>query len=236
VADAYNAWLASGRISVPAMDRSSVPRVGKLLGAWLLVQGGISGNADKALRIDAGMTESATGEAKGTGAEAGGPLAELFRMEKELVYELLNQLGVKPSGEERDAIGRLPTRNVNAFLAWSQGLVYEDRGQYDLARQACSRALELDPGFGWARQHLDALSGTAAGFSRADAQVTGQALAGAATPSGGARDRLDVVGAINGGGLAPGRSSDGQLDPTVAPVGVVGGTGTVIVTGEVPRK
>ena len=237
VDDAYDAWLATGHISVPALDRSSAPRVGKLLGARLLVQGGISGDGDKALRIDAGMTESATGEAKGNGAEAGGPLAELFRMEKEIVYELLNQLGVKPTGEERDAIGRLPTRNVNAFLAWSQGLVYEDRGQYDLARQALGRALELDPGFGMARQHLDALSGTAAGFSRVDAQVTNQSLAGASAPSGGTRDRLDVVGAINGGGLAPGRSSDGQLDPTVAPVGAAGGTGTgtVIVTGEVPR-
>lgn len=234
---AYDAWLASARISVPAMDRTTAPRVGKLIGARLLVQGGITGSAEKELRIDAGMTESATGEARGAGAGAGGPQAELFRMEKEIVYELLNQLGVKLSGEEREAIGRLPTRNVNAFLAWSQGLDYEDRGQYDLARQACRRALELDPGFSLARQHLNAISGTAAGFSQVDAQATSQALAGVAEPPGGMRDRLDLIGAINGGGLAPGRSSDDQRDPIVPPAEVVvPGTGTVIVTGEVPRR
>ena len=48
-------------------------------------------------------------------------------------------------------------------------------------------------------------------------------------------DRLLAVGAINGGGLVPGRSATDRVNPITPPVGATSGTGTVIITGEVPR-
>lgn len=241
IVKAYEGWLATGRMAVPAMDAASVPRAGKLLGARLLVQGGYSGARDAGLRIDAGMTESTTGQSKGSGADAGGPLAQLFRMEKEIVFELLNTLDIKLSDEERDAIGRPPTNNIDAFLAWSEGLGHEDRGAIDLARQSYARAVELDPGFNLARQYRDAVSGSAEGFSRLEQSVFESSLA----QGGGGSDealqaRLDGGSSNVGWGMTPDRTGSSGLDgdqfnPIVAPVGAAGGTGTVVITGEIPR-
>jgi hypothetical protein len=235
LAAAYEKWLATGTVRVEAMDRNSVPRAGRILGARLLVQGGLSPGAAEALRIDAGVTESTTGEAKGTGADADGPLAELFRMEKELVYGIVGALDVTLTDEEKDAIGRVPTRNVNAFLAWSEGLVFEDRDRLDLARQSYARALDLDPGFRLARERLDAISGSPEGLARVEGRLADQAQSGGGDAGDAVRERLDLVGAINGRGLGPGRSGDDELDPTVTAVGAAGAPVTVIVTGRVPQ-
>ncbi len=234
---AFDDWFATGSMSVPAMDPSSVPRAGRLLGAGLLVQGTLSGSLSGALRLDAGVTESTTGALKGPGADATGPLDEILRLEKEIVFGLLDGLSIRLSDAERDAIGRLPTKNSEAFLAWSEGLLFEDRDRMDLARGAYSRALALDPGFLPARRSLDAVSGTDAGFSRTQSRLADEALAqgGAGGGDDALRSRLDRIGTVNGGGLPAGRGGGDDLDPSVTPVGVVGGSGTIIVTGDVPR-
>ena len=67
---------------VPLFDAATTPRAGRLLGARRLVQGGIQGTAAAGIDLDAGLTETATGAAAGTGADADGPLAELFRLER----------------------------------------------------------------------------------------------------------------------------------------------------------
>jgi hypothetical protein len=240
IVKAYEGFLAVGRMAVPAMDAASVPRAGRLLGARLLVQGGFSGARDAGLRIDAGMTESTTGESKGSGADAGGPLEQLFRMEKEIVFELLNSLDIQLSDEERDAIGRPPTNNIDAFLAWSEGLGHEDRGAIDLARQSYARAVELDPGFDLARQNRDAVSGSAEGFSRLEQSVFEASLAQGGSGSDEAlQARLDGGTSNVGWGMTPDRTGSAGLDgdqfnPIVAPVGAAGGTGTVVITGEIP--
>jgi hypothetical protein len=186
------------------------------------------------------MTESTTGQSKGSGADAGGPLDQLFRMEKEIVFELLNALDIKLSDEERDAIGRPPTNNIDAFLAWSEGLGHEDRGAIDLARQSYARAVELDPGFDLARQNRDAVSGSAEGFSRLEQSVFEASLAqGGGDSDEALQARLDGGTSNVGWGLTPDRTGSAGLDgdqfnPIVAPVGAAGGTGTVVITGEIP--
>lgn len=242
LAEAYGR-VSGGGVQIPAVDPKSAPRLGRLVAAQLLVQGGFSATGDAAaltearLRIDAGMTETGTGEAKGGAADVSGPLSDLFRLEKELVYELLHQAGLELTREERDALGRPPTRNVEAFLAYSRGLYEEDRGRLIEARAAYSRAVSLDPGFARARVRLGGVSGTPEGYSNLEGRMSEQLLSGGSGPSasGGVVDRLLATGAVTGGGLVPGRIGSDALNPITPPAGAGGGVGTVVVEGEVPR-
>ncbi|MDZ7412089.1 MAG: hypothetical protein ONB15_00970, partial [candidate division KSB1 bacterium] len=68
-----------------------------------------------------------------------------------LVFRILSEMGVPLSQEERDAILVVPTENILAFLAYCQGLDYEDRGMFELARTAYARAAQLDPRFSAAK-------------------------------------------------------------------------------------
>lgn len=242
LADAYAA-VAGGGVQIPAIDPKSAPRLGRLVAARMLVQGGFAASGDPAaltdatLRIDAGMTETTTGEARGGAADVTGPLSDLFKLERELVYELLHQAGIELTREERDALGRPPTRNVEAFLAYSRGLYEEDRGRYVEAREAYSRAVAIDPGFSRARVRLGGVSGTPDGFSSLEGRLSEQLLTGGAPggAAGGVVDRLLATGAITGGGLAPGRTGGDAMNPITPPAGAGGGVGTVVVEGEVPR-
>lgn len=222
-----------GTVEMAAVDSASAPRAGRLLGAGLLVTGGLSGAADRDLRLDAGFTETASGRARGAGADASGPLEQLFRMEKEIVRELLTSVGVELTPEEEERIGTPPTHDMDAFLAWSEGLAWLDADRPDAARASFERALRLDPGFGMARQQLLSLSGTAAGFSRLVSNSFEQLMAGGGDEP--LRDRLDAVAAVNGRGLGPGRAGDDRLNPAVAPVGTLGRRGQIVIIGEVPR-
>lgn len=238
---AFDAWAAKGTVQIPAVDAKSAPRLGKLLAARLLVQGGFSASGDPAalnqaqLRIDAGMTETTSGQGRGQAAGVSGPLSTLFGMEKELVYDLLHEAGIELTREERDAIGHPPTRNIDAFLAYSKGLDEEDRGRYVEAREAYSRAVSLDPGFSKARAHLGAVSGSKEGFSSLDNRIAQELQVSTPTGSEAVGERLLAVGAINGGGLVPGHSGTDRVNPITPPVGATSGTGTVVITGEVPR-
>lgn len=239
--DAFDAWASKGTAQIPAVDAKTAPRLGKLLAARLLVQGGFSATGEAAalndaqLRIDAGLTETTSGQPRGGSADVTGPLTNLFGLEKELVYDLLHQAGIELTREERNAIGHPPTRSVDAFLAYSKGLDEEDRGRFAEARAAYSRAVALDPGFAKARARLGAVSGTKEGFSSLDARISQQMQTSTPTGSEAVSDRLLAVGAINGGGLVPGRSGTDRVNPITPPVGAAGGTGTVVITGEVPR-
>jgi tetratricopeptide (TPR) repeat protein len=217
-----------------AVDPAAAPRAGRLLGARTLVQGNVGGGAS-GVALDAGLTESATGQAVGAGADAGGPLEALFAMEKEVVVELVEGLGVTLTPEERRSIGQPPTRHVEAFLAWSRGLGYEDAGDPVRARAAYQRAVDIDPGFRVARDHLASVSGSPAGLARAEATIFRPMVNRSSDGGDARRDRLDLMGGINGRGLIPGRPRDASFDPSVAPIGAVGGRGSVIIDGEVPR-
>jgi tetratricopeptide (TPR) repeat protein len=76
-----------------------------------------------------------------------GDLSEFFGMQKQMVFDVLDELGIQLTAAERDSIARIPTESFDAFMAYSRGLDYRDRGDYDAAKSEFERALEIDPGF-----------------------------------------------------------------------------------------
>jgi len=132
-----------------AMDLTSAARGGRLLGAGRVVQGQVSGN-EQSLRLDAAVVEvGATGRPNVLTEEDAG--ARLFQMEKQLAFQLYDEMGVPLTAAERERVNRRSTENLEAMLAFGRGLQASDQGNYAEARQFFNQASRLDPKFSAAR-------------------------------------------------------------------------------------
>ncbi|MBD3183240.1 tetratricopeptide repeat protein [Candidatus Poribacteria bacterium] len=132
-------------------EPGNMPRMGRLLGARRIVNGGFALPSEDQLRIDAVSTDIATNESDAQ-ADAMGELESFFQMEKDLVFNILDDMNIPLTQEERDAIQQVPTESFLAFLAYSRGLDYEDRGMYREAAGEFQKATQLDPGFSHASE------------------------------------------------------------------------------------
>ena len=144
------------------VDPSTAPRVGQLLGAGRLIGGGYNVLGGEELRTDVALADlEQAGQAPDleTRSEA---LGKLFQLEKEIVFQLVDQLEVELSPAEREEIERVPTRNLQAFLAYSRGLEAEARGNYEAAAEAFRRAHERDPDFSRAADKQEEAAGLSA--------------------------------------------------------------------------
>ena len=147
------------------VDPSSAPRVGRLLGAGRLVGGSYNVLGDDELRMDVALAELEQQAASPDFETRSGALDDLFELQKELVFRVIDRLGIELTPEEREAIESVPTRNLQAFLAYSRGLLEQDQGNYATAAEAFGRARQLDPGFSEAasREQTSENLGAAAG-------------------------------------------------------------------------
>ncbi len=136
------------------VDQATAPRVGKLLGARKLIKGGFTDLSDDNFRIDASLAETATTEVLQL-EQITGQLNALFRLEKQLAFKIIDELGVVLTKEEREAIQKIPTESLLAFLSYSKGLDFEDRGMYEQAKQEYAQALSHDPNFDLAKNYLE---------------------------------------------------------------------------------
>lgn len=178
-------------------DPSTALRSGRLLRAADVVQGSLSTLPGNQLRVDAAVVDVAGARVK---ASAGNQdqLDRLFELEKTLAFRVFNNLGIQLSPAEQEAINQRPTQNVQAFLAYSRGLVAQDRGDFGAAQQDFNQAAVLDPGFQAAVQG----AATAGQLSAASQETVGQvetAVSATATiqappppPSGGTTDVLNA--------------------------------------------
>jgi len=134
------------------VDKSTAPRVGKLIGAKKLVVGGFTELENKNLRIDASINQIATSDISNL-EEVSGQLRSFFQMEKKLAFAVIQDMGITLTREEREAIEKIPTESLLAFMAYAKGLDYEDRGMFDAAKTQYQKALGLDPNFQLARSN-----------------------------------------------------------------------------------
>ncbi len=134
----------SGRV-----DSSTAVRAGRLIQAGTLVSGVIVQEGGDRLSLDARLVRVADGSL-GAPSTVTDALDALFTMQKALVFQLFDQLGVTLTPAERQAIERRPTSNLNAFLQYSRGLQATDDGRFEDAARFFNDARALDPGFGLA--------------------------------------------------------------------------------------
>ncbi len=135
------------------VDERTAPRLGKLLGAYHLIKGSFFDLTSDKVRIDAFIAQTRTGAVDAT-TDISGNVTDFFRLEKELVFKILDEMGIKLTDKERESILTVPTENFFAFLQYSQGIDYEDKGLYAQAIQSYQKAVQVDPKFTQAKTNL----------------------------------------------------------------------------------
>ncbi|MSR06669.1 MAG: hypothetical protein EXR93_06365 [Gemmatimonadetes bacterium] len=113
------------------VDPATAARVGRLVQAGRIVQGLATIPSSGPVRLEASVVER-TGEV-GNAGQVNGQMRDLLRLEKDLVVSVVTRLGYTLSVAERQAILENGTQNVQAFLAYSRGLLAEDAGDYSRA-------------------------------------------------------------------------------------------------------
>ena len=219
-----------------AFDAATAPRLGRLLRSAHVV-GGAFAIQTEAMRTDVALWAWPREPLPGLTTRQG-RLADLFALQNEIAFGVLRQLGVELTAAERDAIERIPTRNLEAFLAYSRGLLEEDAGRYARAAAHYAEAARLDPRFAEASERAEEVAELAGGLGDALALARGfvlrrggvSSLGADPQPPGGStslvEDRLATLTSTLGGVVIPG---EGSRDPTgevpvVTPAGPTRGT------------
>ena len=205
---------ASGRV-----DPASGARSGRLIGAGQVVQGQFAEAPAATFRMDAAVVRASDAQVAATGSGSD-QLRALFDIEKQVVLQLLDRMGITLTPAERAAISERPTRDIQAFLLYSRGLEAQDRGDYRTASQSFQAAAQHDPGFGAAQQQAQQSQSADIATAAPPSEVA-SAVAPLETPPGPPAGTL--AGALEGtnptgGGVAsslPGVSNLNQLPPTV---------------------
>ncbi|MEZ4649955.1 MAG: tetratricopeptide repeat protein [Candidatus Eisenbacteria bacterium] len=130
----------------PAVEPTTAPRWGRLLQVRTFVQGFFTPLADDKILLGADLV-SVDGFAESAGAPLQGALKDVLFLEKGLVHQILETLGVETTEDEDRRIDELATYDPNAFLAYARGLSLLDRGRTADAHAAFQEAVRLDPGF-----------------------------------------------------------------------------------------
>jgi tetratricopeptide (TPR) repeat protein len=136
------------------VDEGTAPRVANLLGAKTVLQGSFLDLNGKELRLDANLTHANTQQSQSVGRRTG-EWVRVFRLEKDVVFGVLRQLGIRPTPEEEQAILTIPTENLLAFLAYGRGLEARDRGEYGKAEEEFREAVAKDHNFAPAQRQLE---------------------------------------------------------------------------------
>ncbi|HZS37380.1 MAG TPA: hypothetical protein VFF06_11175 [Polyangia bacterium] len=144
---AEHAWSAQRA----DLDAGSTVKLGKLVGASLLVAGAYQREAG-AVRLTARFISVETGEIVGT-AKVDGPAGELLQLEDRVTVELLKSAGLKHE-TQRFAKRPRPKVSFKTFELYGDAVVEPD----DQKKQSLLKlALDEDPSFVYAARDLDAL-------------------------------------------------------------------------------
>lgn len=128
-----------------AGDQQAI-EIGRRLGAWWVVSGAYQRLGTR-IRITAHLIEVLPASLIRT-VKIDGGVEEIFELQDRIVFELSRGLDVKLGKAEADAIERDETTSVDAFEAYSRGVVNlrsAGRDAIDRAISLFERAVELDP-------------------------------------------------------------------------------------------
>jgi tetratricopeptide (TPR) repeat protein len=136
------------------VDETTAAKFGSMIRAGKIVRGAYTVLNERQLRINMAFWDVQKQQFPEP-ASRDDLLQNLFQLEKALVFQVIENMGIELTPAEQEKIQRLPTQNLRAFLYYCTGLAQEDAGNYAQAAKSYLRAAELDPGFSWAVQKAE---------------------------------------------------------------------------------
>jgi TolB-like protein len=154
------------------LDPGSTVKVGKLLGASLIVAGAYQ-KASANVRLTARFVKVETGEIVGT-AKVDGREADFLKLQDHITSELLRSAGMEPKKVELFARRSRPKlRSWKTIELYGDAVVEkDDQKKLDILKLA----LNEDPGFSYAARDLDALEKRLKQYDTANQRETERAL------------------------------------------------------------
>ncbi len=128
-------------------------KIGKMLGAKLMVFGTISQIDERTARMVARVVEVETSRIVTSVDEEGAP--NFNKMQKSLVEKLAKELEVASGGEAKDLLQQGGTGSLDALYFYSLGLEQMDKYEYKKAYDNFKKAYDLDQSFTEAKQKMD---------------------------------------------------------------------------------
>ena len=135
------------------VDAATAVKVGKILGAQIMVFGSITQLDDKNTRMIVRAVKTETSEIIASVDKEGKP--DYSKMEKDLVEELAAQLKIEVSDKTRGLLQEGGTRSLDATTLYSQGLDYMDKYDYKNAYDCFKKAYDMDNSFVEAKRKME---------------------------------------------------------------------------------
>ncbi len=136
------------------VDEATAPRFGKLLSAAKIIHGNFDVLESENLHLDIAFWDVRTNATPEFSIQQDA-LDNVFKLEKDIVFRVIDGMGIELTPEVREKIQRIPTKNIQAFLAYCMGLEKEDGEQFDAALEYYRLAVKLDPQFREASAKID---------------------------------------------------------------------------------
>ena len=128
------------------IDMNTAPRMGKLVSAGRIVNGSYRVDDRSRVQLDVSFWDLLQQQQPSISSK-NDVLNNLFLLEKDLVFNLVENMGIELTPAQRARIQRIPTKNMQAFMAYCMGLEMEDAGQFEAAAQYYEKAVKIDPQF-----------------------------------------------------------------------------------------
>jgi TolB-like protein len=139
------------------IDDAAAPSIGKQLNAYYVVNGAITEGSIEQLAVQASLIDVPFGTSSVL-PKAAGPVDELYRIQKDVLFHVLDSLNIYLPTKERRGLEVPPSASTPALLAFFLGIDASDREQYRQAADLYTRALAEDPSFDLAREALQELT------------------------------------------------------------------------------
>jgi TolB-like protein/Tfp pilus assembly protein PilF len=134
----------------------NLSEIAKQLGVANILEGSVQ-KADDTVRVSVNLIQAAS-DSHLWAETYDRKLTDILGVESEIAKTIAEQLQVKLTGHEEQALAVKPTNNPEAYDAYLRGLAFEARSTYSLdapmkAVDSYERAVQLDPNFAlaWAR-------------------------------------------------------------------------------------
>jgi len=138
------------------VDQTTAPKVGKILGAYYLSNGDIVSGKTTQLKIDPVIIDVPFGTTAPQTASSGN-LQDVFRMEKEILFGIVEQMKIYLSPREKEELDIPFAASSAAALAFFAGVNLSDAGKYTQAVGMYEKAVALDQNFTVAKDALQEL-------------------------------------------------------------------------------